>query len=372
MGISAGALGVVGALGGMFGGGFGSPGSIAPFSTPYSPYISPSTIASQAGSTAGNIGTLTNQAMPVPQLIYPMAQNSLSNLYENNYASSYLKNAAQAAAMGRTGATTAFNAGQNLYTPGFQTIQAGQSLVPFASAIETQAFDPQSALYNRTLQQLRDQINVANAQSGVSTSPYGASVEANALGNFNIDWQNNLLNRMATGANAASGLINTAAGATRTGAGVIGDAAQIAGTAPLSYTQASGMPYQVSQGIYGDQFNALNNYISTIGGSQGPANTQIENMLSLVGAENQTNAQAVQAYEAILSQYNANLNAQKQTFGENAMLGSALGRSLAGIGGGFGGGTGGNVWSGLNFNNSPLWQMGYNAFNPLPAAGAFG
>ena len=114
---------------------------------------------------------------------YPAAQNVLSNSFlQNPYLPMAREGAVDASAMGQRGAAGLFGAGNTLLN---------------------QAFDPQSALYNRTLQQLSDQQSAVNAMSGVAGTPYGAGVTGQTLSNFGIDWQNNLLNRMATGAGAA-------------------------------------------------------------------------------------------------------------------------------------------------------------------------
>jgi hypothetical protein len=76
-----------------------------------------------------------------------------------------------------------------------------------------QAFDPQQALYNRTLNQLRGQTDTQLAETGLGNTPYGAAVMGNALSNFNIDWQNQLLNREITGAEGAAQLYGQAIGA---------------------------------------------------------------------------------------------------------------------------------------------------------------
>lgn len=377
MGISAGVLGVVGGLSGLFGGSSVPQfnGSI-PGAASNLPISIPGTIAPQLSGAYGTAGTIGGQGGPLASLTASGVPSYLNNyIFQNPGQSGYLTGSRTAANMGTTGATTAFNAGQNLYAPGFQTIAAGQSLVPFATALETQAFDPQSALYNQQVQNLTDQINVANSQSGVSTSPYGASVEANALGNFNLNWQNNLLNRMATGANAASGLINTAAGATSTGAGVIGNAAQIAGTAPLSYLQASGLPYSTYNQLGLDKINAAGAAGSSLLSAQGPLQQGFSDVLGVTGAETGVNQSAVQAYQAQIQAYDAQLAAQQQQFLQNQAYGKALGGGLSllsggGTGGfGSGSGTGGNLWSGLNFGGSPLWSgalnmAGINPYNP--------
>jgi hypothetical protein len=75
------------------------------------------------------------------------------------------------------------------------------------------AFDPQHALHDRTLNQLRSQTDTQLAETGLANTPYGAAVMGNALSNFNIDWQNQLLNREITGAEGAAQLYGQAIGA---------------------------------------------------------------------------------------------------------------------------------------------------------------
>jgi hypothetical protein len=75
-----------------------------------------------------------------------------------------------------------------------------------ANALMTNAFDPQNALYNRTAQQVSDQTGAYLANSGVGNTPYGAGVFGQNMNNFNIDWQNNLLQREIAGSGAAGGL----------------------------------------------------------------------------------------------------------------------------------------------------------------------
>lgn len=82
------------------------------------------------------------------------------------------------------------------------------------------AYDPQNALYNRTAQQLQDQTRAGEAAQGVAGTPYGAGVENQAMSNFNIDWQNNQLQRQATGASTAEGLLGQYNSGQSTGAGL--------------------------------------------------------------------------------------------------------------------------------------------------------
>jgi hypothetical protein len=72
------------------------------------------------------------------------------------------------------------------------------------TALRGAAFDPQQALYDRTLQQIQEQSRQSASAYGVGQSPYAAGLENQAVGNFNIDWLNNQLKRMIAGGDAAS------------------------------------------------------------------------------------------------------------------------------------------------------------------------
>lgn len=96
----------------------------------------------------------------------------------------------------------------------------GPALQQAGLGILNTGFDPQNALFNRTQQQVLDQSNVANAMAGLGGTPYGASTNANALSNFDINWQNNLLNRQTTAAGAASPLLQAAPALVQSTAGL--------------------------------------------------------------------------------------------------------------------------------------------------------
>ena len=104
--------------------------------------------------------------------------------------------------------TSLFSGGAGIYGALQGMVNASQlqdlsgSAIPYAQQILQTGFDPQSQLYNRTAGQVSDQSNAINAMSGVAGTPYGAGLSDMNMRNFNIDWQNNLLNRERT---AASG-----------------------------------------------------------------------------------------------------------------------------------------------------------------------
>jgi len=183
----------------------------------------------------------------------------------------------------------AFNAGQQTYN----------QLQPFITQALTQGFDPQGQLYAQQFQQNTDQANAANAMAGLGTSPYGAGLTQQANQNFNLEWQNNLLNRMTQGAGAASTLAGAGNQALQGGTSALqqglGLAGQLGGEAGSLYGQAGG--------IYGDAGNLLSTLLGAGGGAEqaglgiGQAidtqqynqqQGQIQDLINMVSAANQT------------------------------------------------------------------------------------
>jgi hypothetical protein len=208
---------------------------------------------------------------------------------------------------------------QNLFLPGAYQMMA-------------QGFDPQQALYGRTAQQLQDQTRAGLEARGVDSSPYGAGVEGQTMSNFNIDWQNNQLQRMLAGAQGAEGL-GQAAGQAGTGALQMGDAAT------QQLIKSALLPYST--------FNMLGqNQLGTLGqlGQFGQSAAQIPE-------------QQIKDYLGYLgqgtTQQQANTQQNIAAFGQQQQLGAGVGYGLGQIGNffapGFGGGGGmggGSPWGG--------------------------
>lgn len=83
-----------------------------------------------------------------------------------------------------------------------QQYQQAQSMIPgltqgmgAANQVLNTGFDPQNTLYDRTAQQVGDRQNALNAMYGLGTSAAGAGLAGDASRNFNIDWQNQQLQR---------------------------------------------------------------------------------------------------------------------------------------------------------------------------------
>lgn len=133
----------------------------------------------------------------------------------------------------------------------------GLGMVPWASAAMNAGMDPQSALYSRTAQQLQEQVRAGQSARGIAMSPYGAAGEADAMNNFNIDWQNQQLSRMLQGLSGAGGALQTAGG-------LIGQGQSTAESGPGSqvdwfskYAQVSPAAYAQYQTGVGDNLQYL-------------------------------------------------------------------------------------------------------------------
>lgn len=198
-----------------------------------------------------------------------------------------------ATAIGQQGAL-ATQQQQNLYGAGNQLYQT--------------SLDPQNALYNRTQGQLSDQVNAGQAARGLGVSPVGGSEYNQAMSNFNIDWQNQQLQRQATGLQGMASASNAG--------GAQGQLANADYAAMPGYTQqAAGIPLAAQQMIAGMPAQSATAYSQGLSG----LNQNFYN----------TNAQAQQYMGQGV---NAAQFQQQQATANNAAvgnLGSQLGQGLA-------------------------------------------
>lgn len=135
-------------------------------------------------STNGGAGTPGGWA-------YPQAQAAYQTYFTNYPAIDY-------------GYQQATNAAQDYQNGGYlSALSNAKTLGGAGNTVLNTAFDPQSALFNRGQQQVADQANATNAMSGVGSTPYGSSVTAGALKNYDIDWQNQQLKRQLAGLEGA-------------------------------------------------------------------------------------------------------------------------------------------------------------------------
>lgn len=147
--------------------------------------------------------------------------------------------------------------------PGIGGLQSG------AQSLLNTGFDPQNALHDRTQTQVMDGLQAANAAAGIGSSPYGAGLVGQGLNNFNIDWQNQQLQRQQA---ALSG-----AGSAYGQAGNLGT--QALGNYNSGYTGAGNLFGQGNSSLAGGYTNAAN--LGTAGANTaGSGYTGASNILS--------------------------------------------------------------------------------------------
>lgn len=215
--------------------------------------------------------------------------------------------------------------------PGYadQLQQAYAPLQDASNRLLQTGFDPQQALYNRTAQNLLSQQNAINALSGVGTSPYGAGVTGQTMENFNIDWQNQQLQRQAQAAGAAGqltgmlpGFQSQALGGLQQAQGMQAAPANLAAQQAqqnLAATQAGGnLLNALSQGAGGLAQGLSAQQMANLGQAQGMAAQPLN--LGLAGA--QQGLAGTQAQAGIL-------NALSQ--GAGGLAGSLSGQQLSNL-----------------------------------------
>lgn len=268
-------------------------------------------------------------ASAIPATVAPDYSQVLGNVLNNPNAASAMSTAGQVAGLGQgVGASDLASAGQ--------MTGAGNAGLSAALAALQAGFDPQGALYNRTQQQTSDQLNATAAMYGLGSSPYGAGVTGQGLSNFNIDWQNNQLGRELS---ALQGFTSGAAGAGNDFA----TGAALGGQGLDAITQSGMLPYATSQGIYGNDLNALGSYTQGMVGALTPGFEQQNSDLSYLHTGQQASAQNLQSWQAQQAANQAQMNGIMSMVGKIGSVVAAPftgGASLALMGGmgGMGGG----------------------------------
>jgi len=258
--------------------------------------------------TGGSFGQTANQFLPQMQGI---TQNLIN---QSGPLSAYgMQTAGQFAPQG-------VGVGQGSIDLAGQLQGGASSLVPYAQNIMQQGMDPQQAVYNRALQQTTDTTGANLANSGVGNTPYGQSVLGNTVGQFNTDWQQNLLNRQTQAAGAAGSLVNSAGQA-----GATADALGASGT--NNAIQSAMLPYSVNSQVGGQNLNWLNQLGSGTNTYAALPQMAIGDYGSYLGIGNQANSIYNQGQEAL-----ANFQAQQQQ-----QLFNNMGSAASGVAGLFGG-----------------------------------
>src|SRR5262252_9981931 len=278
-------------------------------------------VASAAGGLAGLLGGAPASNVPVPaSFTMPNMGGAASGAYGGIQNLPGAQTSGQFlpwAVSGTSGALNnpwigpasnmGINNAFNTYGLGNTVAGYGASLLPYSQAIMGTGFDPQGALYARTLQQIQDQTRAGNEAAGVGTTPYGAGIESQAVSNFNIDWQNAQLQRQLQAAQGAGGLVQSGAGGITTGLGLTGGA-------PGQLVSSALLPY--STGL--QDITALTGVTA---GVQGLVQTPIQDYLGYLG-------QGTTQQNANTALFGQQLNQANLGFNENLAYGKMIGGGL--------------------------------------------
>ena len=309
MGLLSGGLALGGGLFGLLGGGAQAPQQ---FQMP--------NMSGAAGNAYSGIGGLNAFNTYSPNI--GNVSGITNSLVNNPYAGGYMGGALTAGGLGESQALGQYGVGQSLTNLGTNVLPS------YAGAVMNTAFDPQQALYNRTLGQVSDQSNAALAQAGVGTTPYGAGIQGQNLANFNIDWQAQQLQNQIGGLGAATSALGQGGQLAQVGQG-------LSAAAPNQYLQSAALPYGVYGNIGQGQIGAYN----TLGqfgqsASQLPQ-TQIQDYLGYLGqgtAQQGVNNQSAQLQAMLQNMYGSSIGQGLSalggsTFGQNYGLSSLFGPS---------------------------------------------
>lgn len=243
---------------------------------------------SQGGQYAPGAMAMANSAIPGTTggaALAPGVANMFGGLAGNTagMAGNFGQLAQQAQGMGGYGQQGGQAAGgilgqsmgdaQNAYNTAFSGIPATTQGMGYANQIMGTAFDSQNALYDRGYQQTMDKQNALNSMYGLGSSAAGAGLAGDASRNYDIDWQNQQLQRQIAG----MGAYNQTSGQTASNlAGLVGAGSQ-------AYSQLANTGVGAYTGLTS---NASQNGLNALGmagnlQSQGVgANTAAGNLLS--------------------------------------------------------------------------------------------
>jgi len=234
-------------------------------------------------------------------------QGQVGNLLANPYQQLAQSGANQAGGMLQ-------NTGASTYGQGQQFSNAAAGGLPAAGDVLNTAFDPQQQLYNRSLQQTQDQIGTLLARTGLTDSGAGGKIAADALNNFNIDWQNNQLGRQTQGLQSYTNALTGAGQNLAQGANL-----QTGGAGTLA--QGAQLPFSTYQGLGATRLGNLN----ALGNAAGQAanvlpaagNLQLQGNQAGYGAFGNDLANQLQYAQA----YGSGANQLANTYGQ---MGTAL------------------------------------------------
>jgi hypothetical protein len=228
---------------------------------------------------------------------------------------------------------------------------AQQGLLNAGQQVFNMGLDPQSALYDRTLNQVTQQTGATNSMYGLGSSAAGAGVQNQALSNFNIDWQNNQLSR------ALQGLQGYGQAAGQAGQ-LAGQGATLGQAGAGATYEAGQLPYQTAMGLSAAPGQLAATYQQQL--EQGPLSSASAINSQIIPYLNYGNgAQSVpfQAQSAGAGAAGSLVSNAIQGIGNNTQVQNAFSNLFNPASGSFSGGD----FSGA-FNSSPYYSGGGNSY----------
>jgi hypothetical protein len=167
-----------------------------------------------------------------------------------------------------------------------------QQMQGMGNQLWNQAADPQHALYNQMQQQVQDQTGAVNSMYGLGASGAGAGIAQQALGQFDMNWQNQQLQRMLQGAQGYEGLSRAGGQMGTLGAANLQAGMGYYGQQPGYTQQSAGVPLQAQQMVAGMPAQNANQYVQGISSAMTPYNQQMNQTIPYMnyGAGAQNNA----------------------------------------------------------------------------------
>lgn len=262
-------------------------------------------------SAVTGINSLSPQNQPANTNIFNSAYSSLGNVPGGGVSSTGYDPAApvQAGQNILRSAAGMPNMAQNVW-------DLGQFLPAEAGQIYQTGMDPQNQLFRSTQQQVIDQSNAANASHGLADTPYGAGIEGSNLGNFDIAWQNNLLNRQTQAATSINSIMQQYNTDATTAAQILKDYGQMnqAGIGLEQLGPASQL--STAEGLQGLEGTVL-----------GQQQQQISDWLAYLSQGNQNQQSSVSTAASMNQANQAAQASQMQGIGQiGGMLGGMLGK----------------------------------------------
>jgi len=254
-------------MGGLFGGGSSAPSNSSSYAGYYVPQNAPTADADWL-SLFNNL-----QNNNVAQQLYPQISTAAQGIVNNPYAAS-----AQTAA--GTAGQAYTNTGNTDIASAAGLNTAGTNALPLAQQALTQGFDPQSSLYNLDLGNLTNQINAENSAAGIGTSPVGAQIAGNTLGNFGINWNAQQLANEGTAANTANTIASGA------NADIL-NAANLGNTGAAALNQGGQLPYTQYGTNLSNELNALNTQSAAGTAANANTNQALGDITNYLGLTNQ-------------------------------------------------------------------------------------